>query len=59
LLDSFHYYRDNYQTDAEAARKLVSHGEHPRNEKLDASELATYTAVASLILNLDEVLTKQ
>lgn len=59
LLDSFRYYRDNYQTDAEAARKLVSQGEHPRNEKLDAGELAAYTAVASLILNLDEVLTKQ
>jgi hypothetical protein len=59
LLDSFQYYRDNYQTDPEAARKLVSHGEHPRNEKLDASELAAYTTVASLILNLDEVLTKQ
>jgi len=59
LLDSFQYYRDTYQTDPGAARKLVSQGEHPRNDKLDASELAAYTTVASLILNLDEVVTKQ
>jgi hypothetical protein len=59
LLDSFQYYRDSYQTDPEAARKLVSHGEYPRNEKLNVSELAAYTTVASLILNLDELLTKQ
>ena len=59
LLDSFQYYRDAYQTDPEAARKLVSHGEYPRNEKLNVSELAAYTTVASLILNLDELLTKQ
>jgi hypothetical protein len=59
LLDSFQYYRDAYQTDSDAARKLVSHGEYPRNEKLNVSELAAYTTVASLILNLDELLTKQ
>jgi hypothetical protein len=59
LLDSFRYYRDTYQTDAGAALKLVSQGEHPRNEKLNASELAAYTTVASMILNLDEVVTKQ
>jgi hypothetical protein len=59
LLDSFQYYRDTYQTDPEAARKLVSHGEYPRNEKLNISELAAYTTVASLILNLDELLTKR
>jgi hypothetical protein len=59
LLDSFQYYRDAYQTDPEAARRLVSQGEYPRNEKLNVSELAAYTTVASLILNLDELLTKQ
>jgi hypothetical protein len=59
LLDSFQYYRDTYQNDPDAARRLVNQGEHPRNQKLDASELAAYTTIASLILNLDEVVTKQ
>ena len=39
--------------------KLLSQGEYPRNEKLDASELAANAVLASLILNLDEVVTKQ
>jgi hypothetical protein len=37
----------------------LSEGEHPRDETLDAAELAAYTAVASLILNLDETVTKE
>ncbi|HND53704.1 MAG TPA: DUF1553 domain-containing protein, partial [Pirellulaceae bacterium] len=40
------------------ARKLLAVGEAPRDEKLDAAELAAWTVVASTILNLDEVLTK-
>ena len=59
LLDSFQYYRDTYQTSPDAARKLLSEGERPRNEQLDASELAAYATIASLIMNLDEVVTKQ
>ena len=42
-----------------AALALVQTGESPRNEKLDVSELAAYTAVAGLILNLDETITKE
>jgi hypothetical protein len=37
----------------------LSQGESQRDEKLDAAELATYTTVASLILNLDEMVTKE
>ena len=59
LLGSFRYYLERYGANPKAARKLVSLGESPRNEKLDASELAAYAAVASLILNLDETVTKQ
>ena len=59
LLESFHYFRDKYQTDPQPAVKLLNRGEHPRNEKLDPGELAAYAAVSSLILNLDEVVTKQ
>ena len=47
-----------YEGDAEAAKKLISVGESPVNEKLNPSEFAAYTMVASLLLNLDETLNK-
>jgi hypothetical protein len=59
LLSAFRNYLDRYQTRREAAVKFVSVGEYPRDEKLDPAELAAYTAVASLILNLDEIVNKQ
>jgi len=59
LADSFHYYLDQYRQDPESAEKLLSVGEFPRDRQLDASELASYTMVASLILNLDELITKE
>jgi hypothetical protein len=59
LASSFQYHLDRYQTDRDAALKLLSEGEHPRDETLDPKELAAYTAVASLILNLDEAVTKE
>jgi len=52
-------FRERYRADKAAAVKLLSQGEHPRNEKLDVSELAANAVLASLILNLDEVVTKQ
>jgi hypothetical protein len=48
-----------YQKDPAAAEKLLSSGETPRDKSLDAAELAAYTTVASVILNLDEVMTKE
>jgi len=44
--------------DSNAAAKLVSTGEAPRNEQLPVAELAAYTSVANLILNLDETITR-
>jgi hypothetical protein len=48
-----------YRKDRKAALKLISAGESRRDEKIDESELAAYTAVAGLILNLDETITKE
>jgi hypothetical protein len=47
-----------YQGDREAALKLVSVGEKPRSADLDVTELAAYTGLMSVILNLDEVITR-
>ena len=47
-----------YQKDIDAAGKLVAIGESTPNEKLDPSQLAAWTMVANLVLNLDEVLNK-
>lgn len=52
-------HRERYQSDAEAAKQLLSVGEAPLRENLEASEVAAYTAIANLILNLDEVITKE
>ncbi len=57
LLDGFRFNLDRYQTDRKAAQSLLRQGESPRNTKLDASQLAAYTTVASLILNLDAAVT--
>ena len=39
--------------------QLIRHGESPLDPKLDPVELAAYTATASVILNLDETITKE
>ena len=50
---------EKYQTNAEAAKKLLAIGASPQNEQLDPAEHAAYTMVASLLLNLDETVTKE
>ncbi|MCI0360051.1 MAG: DUF1553 domain-containing protein, partial [Planctomycetaceae bacterium] len=59
LVETFHAHLAKYQTDKPAAEKLIALGEAKRNESLDAVELAAYTLVCNLILNLDEVVTKE
>jgi hypothetical protein len=48
-----------YRANTEAATKLVRIGDAPRDPKLDVPELAAYTLTASVILNLDETITKE
>jgi len=59
LLDAFTRDLEEFKKDRAAALAYVSHGEYPRDERLDVGELAAYTSVASLILNLNETITKQ
>jgi hypothetical protein len=48
-----------FRNDRQAAVKLVSVGESPRDPRVDPAELAAWTTVTSVILNLDETITKQ
>lgn len=48
-----------YRSDPAATEKLLTVGESPRDTQLDVVELAAYTTTASVILNLDEVISKQ
>lgn len=59
LVNAYQYNLDNYKTNREAALSLVTQGDSDKNMVLDLSELASYTMVASLILNLDEAITKE
>lgn len=59
LLRGFERALAQYQKDREGALKLVNAGEFPRDARFDVAELAAYSAVANMILNLDETLTKE
>jgi len=59
LRTSFDRHLAHYQKDRAAALKLISTGEAPRDQKLDIAQHAAFTAVCNLILNLDEVITKE
>jgi hypothetical protein len=50
--------RARYCANTAAAKKTVSVGESPAPTDVPAPELAAYSMVASLLLNLDEVVTK-
>lgn len=47
-----------FRADPKAAKSLITAGESPCDASLDAAELAAYTTIAGLILNLDEAITK-
>jgi hypothetical protein len=49
----------SFRADPGGAREFLKQGESPVRADLDPGELAAYTAVASLLLNLDETITKE
>ena len=58
LVSLFNDYLSLYKSNVKAAEKLIAVGESKPDAKLNASELAAWTMVANLALNLDEVVTK-
>lgn len=58
LTETLQAERAQYKSDADAAKKAISVGESPVPEDVPAPELAAYTMIANLLLNLDEAVTK-
>jgi hypothetical protein len=59
LVASYRRHLAHYGLHPDEARKLLAVGESARATSLDAAELASYTLIAEVILNLDETVTKQ
>ena len=59
LLKSFQSQLDHFRANPDAANRLLAIGEKRNDPKLNVTELAAYAMTASLILNLDEAITKQ
>jgi hypothetical protein len=49
----------SFHADPKAAEKFLGHGESPAAASLDRADLAAYSSIASLMLNLDETVTKE
>ena len=47
-----------HRASAGAAKKLIAIGETKPDPRIDAGELAAWTMIGNVILNLDEVMTK-
>jgi hypothetical protein len=59
LLSSLQAQLKYFESHPDAAAGLLAVGERRNDPKLEPQELAAYAMVGSLILNLDEVITKQ
>ena len=51
-------YRQQFGQDETAVTQFLSAGESPRDESLDASDLAAWSMLAHLLMNLSETITK-
>jgi hypothetical protein len=59
LRRNFEFQFAEFRKNPEAAAKLLAVGDTTPDKKLDPTELAAYTAVCNLLLNLDEVVTRE
>jgi len=58
LGSAFNDLRAHYTKQADAARQLIAIGEAPFDPAINPSELAAWTLIGNVILNLDEAITK-
>jgi hypothetical protein len=54
LHTSLDRYERRFRAAPDAASVFVSHGESPRDKSIDVVDLAAHTAIASVLMNLDE-----
>ncbi len=59
LARTYDRFLQQFQAEQASATKLLSVGETPRNKAYDAAEHAALTMTASMLLNLDETITKE
>ena len=59
LNESLQFHRAYFADKPKEAAEYLSQGEAPADPKLDPTELAAYASVGSLLLNLDEAITKE
>ena len=52
-------HREHYQASPDAANAVLATGESPADDRLPPADLAAFTAVAGLVLNLDEAINKE
>jgi hypothetical protein len=57
--DNLRFSLDYFSTKPERATTYLTQGDAPLDRKLNPLELAAYTSAASLLLNLDETITKE
>jgi len=51
--------RESFAGNPDKAKKLISTGESPADPKLDPTELAAFTSLATVLMNLDETISKE
>jgi hypothetical protein len=59
LVETFNQFHTRFQAKPADAARFLSEGKSPRDASLNTVDLAAYTAVASLIFNMDETITKE
>lgn len=59
LVQRLGQWQETFAREPEEAKKLIAVGESPADPSLAPPDLAAYTSVALLVLNLDETLTKE
>lgn len=59
LLAGLQRYQETYKNDPERVKKLLQVGDFPLDSSLEPAQLAAYTTLASVLLNLDETITKE